>query len=253
MYQKIIFPFLLVFGTFVQANAQESIKDEPILLTQISVHGGFHLPAAMMAQKFGSSFLLGGGVHVKNRKNIIFGAEYSYFFNETVKNREQYLQNMRTVDNMIIAKDGTAANILSGERGFIIQGNIGKIFPVIGPNINSGILIRIGIGYFQHKIHFEARKQDVPQIEGDMRQYYDQLTSGPTITQFIGYQHLSNSRLANFFIGIEGYQAFTQNRRDYNIDLNGPDKTQRLDMLFGARVGWMWLIYKRKPQDFYFN
>lgn len=253
MFQKTIFSLLLSTGLFTQLFAQESIKDERILLTQINVHGGFNLPAAMMAQKFGSSFLLGGGVHVKNRKNIIFGAEYSYFFNETVKNSQQYLQNMRTVDNMIIAKDGNPATILSGERGFIIQGNIGKIFPVIGPNPNSGILVRIGFGYFQHKIHFEARKQEVPQIEGDMRKYYDQLTAGPSISQFVGYQHFSNSRLANFFIGIEGYQAFTQNRRDYNIDLDGPDKTQRLDMLFGVRVGWMWLIYKRKPQDFYFN
>lgn len=253
MYQKIVFLLFFLFGALLPINAQDNIKGEPILMTQISVHGGFHLPAAMMAQKFSSSFLFGGGLHIKNRKNLIFGAEYSYFFNETVKNSEQYLQNMRTVDNMIIAEDGSPANILSGQRGFIIQGNIGKIFPIIGPNVNSGILVRIGVGYFQHKIHFEARRQEVPQIEGDIRKYYDQLTSGPTITQFIGYQHLSNSRLANFFIGLEGYQAFTQNRRDYNIDLNGPDKKQRLDMLFGARVGWMWLIYKRKPQDFYFN
>jgi len=243
------FAALLLFNI----SAQENIDDVPLRIYQISVHGAYHLPAGMMAQKYGAAVLIGGSLSVKNKKNLVFGGEYSYFFNEKVKNPEQYLQNMRTADNYIIAKDGSPANILSGERGFVIQGTVGKIFPVIGPNPNSGILVKIGGGYLQHKVHFEARKQEVPQIEGDMRKYYDQMTSGPLLTEFIGYQHLSNSKLANFYIGIEGYQAFTKNRRDYNIDLGGPDNTQRLDMMFGIRAGWMWLIYKRKPQDFYFN
>lgn len=253
MTTKAFFVTIICVGLVANLFGQENIDDAPLMMTQISVHCGVQVPAGMMAQKYNTSFSIGGSLNLKTTKNFIFGLDYSYFFNEQVKNPDQYLLNLRTEDNIIIAKDGNAANILGSERGHIAQITIGKIFPIIGPNPNSGIIVKIGGGYLQHKLNLEARKQDVPQIEDEMRKYYDQLTSGPTISEFIGYQHNSNSRLANFYIGIEGYQAFTKNRRDYNIDLGGPDNTQRLDMLFGLKVGWMWLIYKRKPQDFYFN
>lgn len=248
---KYLFAGILLIGSF-QSFAQGEIKDSTLLITQVSAFGSHYLTAGDFHDKYLSPTLIGAGVHVKNRKNWVFGVEGGYLFRDGVKNAQQYLSNMRTSTGQIIAQSGDFAPILANLRGFVINANIGKVFSVLGPNPNSGIVVRAGVGYLQHKINFEARTREVPQIEGDMRKYYDQLTSGFSLNQFIGYQHLSNSRLTNFYVGIEGIQALTQNRRDFNIDLGGPDDNQYVDMLFGLKAGWIVLIYKRKPDEFYF-
>lgn len=241
---------LLLAG--VHSFGQGEIKDSTLLITQISAFGSHYLTAGDFSDKYLSPTIIGASVHIKNRKNWIFGVDGGYVFRDGIKDAQQYLSNMRTSTGQIIAQNGDFAPILSNLRGFVINAHIGKVFSVIGPNPNSGILVRAGVGFLQHKINFEARTQDVPQVEDEMRKYYDQLTNGISFNQFIGYQHLSNSRLTNFYVGIEGFQALTRNRRDFNIDLGGPDDHQNLDMLFGLKVGWIVLIYKRKPDEFYF-
>jgi hypothetical protein len=42
-------------------------------------------------------------------------------------------------------------------------------------------------------------------------------------------------------------QGFTQGMRDYQIDLEGPYRDKRVDMLLGIRVGWVIPIYRRAP------
>lgn len=244
---------VLIVAATTQIMAQGTIRDTTLLISQVSVFGAHYIPAGDISEKFGNSTLIGAGYHVKNRKNWIFGIDGGILFRERIKNPGSYLTNMRTNNGEIIAQDGNYAAISMNLRGWIVNASIGRVFSIFGPNSNSGLVVRGGAGYFQHKIHFEARQHEVPQIEDDMRKYYDQLTSGWSLNQFVGYQHLSNSRLTNFFIGIEAIEAFTQNRRGYNIDLGGPDNRQRLDMMFGLKAGWILLIYKRKPQEFYIN
>lgn len=244
----ILFALMLPTG----ASAQGSIQDTTRLISQINAFGAQYLLAGDFANKFFSPTMVGAGFHIKNYKNWIFGADGGFLFRDGLPNANDYLKNMRTEDGYIIAQNGTFATIVAGLRGFAINAHIGKLFTWIGPNPNSGVLFRAGAGFFQHKIHLEARRQEVPQVEGELRKYYDQLTNGLAFNQFIGYQHLSNSRLTNFYIGIEAIEAFTQNRRDFNIDLGGADDAQRLDVMVGLKAGWIILIYKRKPDDFYF-
>lgn len=247
------FSIALLSACCVKATAQADITDSTLLISQVSVFGSHFIPAGDFADRFMSPTIIGAGYHLKTRKNWIFGADGGYMFRDGIRNHGDYLTNMRTSSGNILAQSGEFATVIAGLRGFTINAHVGKIFNWIGPNPNSGILFRAGGGYFQHKIHFEARKHDVPQLEGDMRKYYDQLSSGFSLNQFVGYQHLSNSRLTNFYIGVEAIQAFTKNQRDFNIDLGGPDNTQRMDLLFGLKAGWIVLIYKRKPKDFYYH
>jgi hypothetical protein len=91
----------------------------------------------------------------------------------------------------------------------------------------------------------------VPALEGDYLKGYDRLTSGFCLSEFVGYQLLSNSRLLNFFAGVELYQGFTRSRRDWNIDQVKKDDSPRLDLLSGIRVGWVLPLYRRAPKEFY--
>jgi len=247
---------LLILATafcwYGETMAQSEISDSTILVSQINVFGAHYIPAGDFDERFLAPTMIGAGYHLKTRKNWIFGVDGGYLFRDGLRNPMDYLTNMRTSSGNIIAQNGDFAAVLGALRGFTINAHIGKVFNWFGPNPNSGILVRAGGGYFQHKIHFEARKHEVPQLEDDMRIYYDQLSSGFSLNQFVGYQNLSNSRLTNFYIGIEAIQAFTRNQRDFNIDLGGPDTALRTDLLFGLKAGWIVLIYKRKPKDFYF-
>ena len=76
---------------------------------------------------------------------------------------------------------------------------------------------------------------------------------GLLLTEFIGYQHMSNNRLTNFYIGIEASQGLTRGMRDYQIDLMAPLKEKRLDLLFGLRLGWIIPVFRQAPQEFYIN
>jgi hypothetical protein len=80
---------------------------------------------------------------------------------------------------------------------------------------------------------------------------YDRLTNGLSLNQFIGYYHLSNNRLINFYIGAQGTEGITQSRREWNLDTQTHDTAKRLDMLFGLRAGWILNLYQRAPNDYY--
>jgi hypothetical protein len=64
---------------------------------------------------------------------------------------------------------------------------------------------------------------------------------------------MDNQRLANFYVGLEAIQGFTQSRRDLNFDTGISDTQPRLDMLFGIRAGWVIHLYSREPQLYYSN
>lgn len=254
MLQPIKFIVTIALCSFwtTHCSGQGDIRDTTRLISQASVFGGYYLPGADFGEKYFAPAMIGAGFHIKTYKNWVFGVDGGYLFRDGIRNATDYLENMRTESGQIISQDGNYANIVAGLRGFSIQAHIGKIFNFFGPNPNSGLIVRAGGGFFQHKIHLEARTQEVPQLEDDKRPYYDQLTNGFSLNQFIGYQNLSNSKLTNFYIGVEFIEAFTQNRREYNIDLGGADDKQYIDLLIGIKVGWIVPIYKRKPQEFYF-
>lgn len=250
--KNILYSFILSV-VVISVSGQGDIQKDKLLMSQVSIHAGYFLNGGDFADRYLSPVIIGAGYHIKTKGNILFGVDGGYVFRDGIKNRENYLLNMQTSNGEIIAQDGSYAQILFGLRGFVLNGSVGKVFPIFGPNPNSGLLVKLGGGFMQHKIHFESRRDDVPQLEGDMRKYYDQMSYGWSLNQFVGYQNLSNSRLTNFYIGIEAIQGFTQNRRDYNIDLGGPDNSMRTDLLFGIKAGWIVLIYKRQPQEFYFH
>ena len=73
------------------------------------------------------------------------------------------------------------------------------------------------------------------------------------LKEFIGYQHMSNNRLTNFYIGIEASQGLTRGMRDYQIDLMGPYTDNKFDVYLGLRAGWFFPVLRKDPNEFYYN
>jgi len=232
-----------------QGNINDSILFTPIFQFTFGVQA----PGGDMADRYGINFTVGGAFLVKTKTNIVLGIEGSLIFGSDIKDREQVLEQISTEDGYIVDIYGSPANITIYERGFYFGLKGGKLFPVIGPNPNSGLLVTLGLGYMQHKTRIENSENTVPQVQGDYEKGYDRLCGGPAISQFIGYMHLSNSKIANFMIGLEFQQAWTHSLRSYDFNLMGKDDTSRLDLFYGIKAAWMIPIYQKSPDRYYYN
>ena len=204
-----------------------------------------------MADRFGNNYNIGAFLNYKFSNNWLIGVESDFLFADNIK-EEGILAGISTDDGHIIGESGEFATVYLYERGFHILAKVGKVFPVFGPNKNSGILVYAGAGFLQHKIKIDVDKEDVPELSKEYKKGYDRLSNGPAITEGVSYLHCGSKRLINFSLGIECTQAFTQNRRDYNFDQMKKDTTKRLDLLFGVRFTWFFPLYKSAANAYFY-
>lgn len=243
---------LLLFLMAENAKAQRNIRDSVIAFPMIGATAAFQIPGADMADRFGTNTNVGGVFQWKLRNNLIVGLDGQFIFSDRVK-ETGILDSLADSKGNIIDDNGRFADIILYERGFKFELKAGKIFPVFGPNPNSGILFTIGAGLLQHKIRIQSQGSNVPSLQGEYAKGYDRLSNGLCFTEFIGYSYFSNSRRVNFYAGFEFTQAFTKNRRDFNYDTRMKDDSERLDLLSGLRLGWVIPLYKQSTKEFYYN
>jgi hypothetical protein len=232
----------------MQSNAQ-SVKDSSFRIIMTGVHFCGQLPQNNMAQRFGPNLSAGVDLFWKTKRNFLFGIEGSYFWSKNV--REDVVASMKNSDGFITDNEGYPADLRTTERGWNFDAKVGMIIPKTGHNPNSGIFFTIGAGYMQHKVKLYDANQKIAAIKGDLAKGYDRLSGGFAVTYFIGYQYLSNNRIANFSFGVEMYQGFTQSFRGFNYDTGLKDTQKRSDVLVGLRFTWLLPLYKR-AKDFYY-
>jgi len=245
-FQLLFFLFLFSYSVF----AQWQVRDSSLFNPHVTVGYGYSTPGGDLANRFGNNGSIEVGFNVKSKKNWYYGVQFNYLFGNRV-HEPNLLSNLLTDRGEILDEDGQIATMFIQERGFNVFLQGGKVLPIIGPNKNSGLLITAGVGLLQHKIRLEHQEAKITQLEGEYLKGYDRLTNGLSVHQFIGYYHLSNNRLINFYIGAQATEGFTQSRREWNLDTQTQDTDKRLDMLFGLRAGWILNLYQRAPNDFY--
>ncbi|HHS95413.1 MAG TPA: hypothetical protein ENJ45_02405 [Phaeodactylibacter sp.] len=236
---------LLVFTICLQAQNRQSTNEGRALL--LDFHYGAAVPGGDLKDRFGHNFDAGAGIEwMLNDANWILGVGGGILFGNKLK--EDVLANIRTPEGQIISSNGSWAQIVLRERGFHVEGRIGKLIPLMKDNHRSGLRLVLGIGFLQHKIRVQDDPQAfVPQIAGAYRKGYDRLTNGWMLSQFVGYQHLAKNRLINFYAGFEFKQAFTRNRRDWDfLSEAASDKNLRKDLMWGLKVGWILPFYISK-------
>ncbi|HQV00497.1 MAG: hypothetical protein JNK61_02125 [Bacteroidia bacterium] len=242
---------LLLFLISRQLMAQVSIKDSSINAVLVGMGAGLYTPAGDMADRFGNNVNIHLSCALKRTNNWIFGIEGEYIFGNTIK-EPNIFKNIQTNDGFIIGNDGKFATVRTFERGYIATFNVSKVLPLLGPNKNSGFIIKAGVGFMQHKIKIDPIGNTVPYLDKEHRKGYDRLSNGLALHQFIGYQYLGNTRAINFFGGFELFEGFTQSRRSYNHDTMIADTKKRTDILIGFKVGWILPLYKQAPSEFYY-
>ena len=244
-----ILTILLFFSALTSVQAQIDFAENKgnALLAKVSLAG--QTPGGHLQDRFGNSMSFGLGTDViTNKNNWILGWEGFYFFGTQVK--EDVLANLRTPQGQIIGNDRSYADVQLRQRGYYVGLLAGKMFVIPSKEKRSGIRVTAGGGFMQHKIRIQDDPiKQVPQLLGEYRKGYDQLTNGWALNQYIGYQMLSNDGRINFTAGFEFTQGFTQNRRSYSFNLLGQDTTERVDMLYAFRVTWILPFYFGQGTD----
>lgn len=231
--------------------AAQEIKDSTLALVAVQADYAQQLPGGDLADRFGTNSNIGIGAFRKLRNNITLGAEGSFLFGNNVV-EPRILTNVLNSAGQIVDAEGEMADVFLYQRGWTVFATAGRIFPVIGPNRNSGLHVKVGGGFMRHKIRVQTQENVVPQLEGNYLQGYDRLTAGPAALAYIGYQHFANRGRINFHFGLEIMAGFTEALRPYNFDTEQYNKPQRLDLLSGLRVGWTLPIYKKKDTGFHY-
>ena len=162
---------------------------------------------------------------------------------------DSIFDHLTTSSGNIISSQGTYASIFVYQRGWHFSARAGKLFPLFGPNPNSGLRVDLGAGYLMHKLRIEDGDNITPQLGPEYRKGYDRLTAGFALSQFIGYHHQSNKKRVNFFIGFELVQGFTSNQRAWNFDQRARDDRSRIDLLYGIKAGFIIPMYPQSAKN----
>ena len=254
-FKKAIILFVLILNLFPVKNLIAGAKDSIVNAPMAVVSYAFQFPEGDLKERFGYNNSMGLHLLNKTTKNWIFGVDYTYTFSgqKQVKNVNDLFDSIATADGNILDRNGEYVSLKVYERGWTSSLKFGKLFPVIGPNKNSGFCIIGSIGFMQHKIKIIDTYNRAPQLSQAYRKGYDRLTSGLMLSQFVGYIFLSTNRLVNIYGGFEIMEGFTKSRRSFNFDTEMRDTKNYFDIYYGPRIGVILPLYKRLPNDFYYN
>ncbi len=231
----------------------QGLTDTTLSVSMITINLGGQMPGEDLAERYGFSGSAGASFWHKTSSNWLMGAEFNYIFSENVKDKDHILSNISTSEGAIIDGNGQFAEVYYHQRGFYTGIVGGRLFPVIGPNKNSGLFFMAGAGILQHKTRIENPENKAPQISYDYALGYDRLTRGFAVSQFAGYLHLGSNRLSSFYAGVELVQAWTRAQREHDFSLMKKDTRERFDTLYSIRIGWVIPIYGRTVSEYYYH
>jgi len=249
----LLFTTILLLNNALIVKAQISLKDSSAFAGLISLSYSYQFSGGDLADRYGNNSTIGPSFLIKTKSNWIFGVDFNFIFGNDVKLYDQIVNSIAPLDGNVISREGLVTDVKMFERGFSTFFKVGKIFPIFNSNPNSGLIIMGSGGYLQHNIRIEVDNNNTPQLMGDYSRGYDRLSNGFAISEFIGYIYLSDRRLTNFFAGIEFAQGWTKSMRDYYFDTMQKDNNQKFDSFIGIKVGWVFPLYKRSPEKFYYN
>lgn len=245
--------FLLLIAISVRGFSQiKDWKNEAVSSFLIGVHYAPSYALGDLQKRYSFLNQIGADISYKTHSNWIFGGDMSFLFGNRTKITGLFDHLVDSQGN-ITNTDGNIGVVLANPRGWSFNLHVGKVFPVGKSNPNSGIFVRLNVGYLQHKLYIETRDDVVPSLELDYRKGYDRLASGFATEQMVGYLFMGDNEYLNFYAGAFIQEGFCKNRRNLNYDQPDipVDKRLRFDILTGVKVAWMFPAYSRYPKGYY--
>lgn len=248
--------FLFLFSQAFSQEVKEDKKNNDVTYSNailIEPIIQVNIPGADLAKRFGAILNFGAGIDYKFGKNIYVGAEGAFMFGPKAK-ETSHIRNTITGSGLIITDEGALDEVNLSMRGALVKATAGKSFYFNKNNPSSGILLKFGAGYLQHKILIDVDKRITPQLSGDYAKGYDRLSRGFLLSQYIGLVKLEKGKYVNLSLGFEITEAFTKNARPHDFHLNQKMNENRVDLMFGLKLTWMIPVYtgETSTNDYYY-
>ena len=222
----------------------------------LDAHLAYHFPLGNLRTMFKSNFAVGPGFTFKSKSNWTVGFHFDYMFGANMRDSAFFNGTLANENGIVIDGNGLVSpgGITAEGRYWTLQADFGKIIPVDRWK-NSGIWLRIGGGYFSHRLRLDDFGKQYPQLDGNYAKGYDRRSGGFVLSQFIGYQFVRKNRMLNFFIGVEFHEMWTKPNRNY-VFYEGPTDGMKAKFsgLIGFKAGWNIPLYERKTTTtFYYR
>ena len=231
---------LFFFASYFVCSAQNSA-------IYLGAKYGIQLPVGELSDRFGVNSNVGLEFSILTKNNYLFSIEGDYLFGRNVE--QNTISQLADSKGAIVTSDYRISNIKISERGFTIGLQVSKIVDLSADESITGIRFGLGAGYLQHKIRIKEDQGGIKQFEDPYIRGYDRLTSGPYISQIVGFQHFDYTGRFNFFLGFTAHEAFTKDRRGFAYDTQEVIDENRLDILLGARASLYITIKNMKPPE----
>ena len=205
---------------------------------------------------FKNNFAVGPGFTFKSASNWTVGFHFDYMFGANMRDSAFFNGTLANDQGIVIDGNGLVSQggITAEGRYWTVQADFGKIIPVNRWK-NSGIWLRLGAGYFSHRLRLDDFGNQYPQLEGNYAKGYDRRSGGFVLNQFVGYQFVRKNRMLNFYIGLEFHEMWTKPNRNY-VFYEGPtdDMKAKFSGMVGFKAGWNIPLYERKTTTtFYYR
>lgn len=228
--------FISIFYLTINAqNGDDKVYFDNAFL--ISPSYTFQLPAGDMIQSYGFNHNISLEFSYKIGKNWLIGAEGGFMFGSKAKDKE-LVNNLLTDQGSLIGKDGRLEDVNLSGRGMNIMAKFGKIIHFSPKNPNSGLMLKFGVGYIDHKIYINVNEKNVTQLTKEIRTGYDRFSSGVAFSQYVGLIKLEKNKFLNIAFGIEATEGITQNRRPFDFATGKTLNKTRFDFLVGFKFNW---------------
>jgi hypothetical protein len=230
-------------------RSQANLKDSCIGLTSVGMQYSANFPGGDMVKDYGFINGIGLDVFHKFKTNWSVGLDAQYLFGSKLKHDNPFGDYL-TDNSSIITNNGTIGDIRINSAGWNIAISAGKIFNWIGPNKNSGIQFRFGLGVLSYKIFIDPRNALIPQFVQPYKKGYDQLHLGVLAKQSIGYVHYgSKYHWLNFSTTLEISESYSTNIRGYNYAQAKYDTSWMMDFLYSIKIAYILPVYKKATSN----
>ncbi|MBL6876401.1 MAG: hypothetical protein ISR01_06375 [Chitinophagales bacterium] len=240
--RKIFLAFkCIMFSGVLFGQVEDDVVDyeKTLLLSPII---SLQIPGVELAERFGLAYQFGLAIEYKFAKNWSLGGEGGFLFGTKVKETD-HIEEALTLNGLVITEEGSLDNVDLNLRGAVVKVNVGKSFFFSPEKPSNGLLLKLGVGYLQHKILIDVNKRITPQLSGEYAKGYDRLSSGLLLSQYIGLIRLEKGKFVNLSIGFELTEGFTSNRRPFDFHLQRALKESRVDLMYGVKISWMIPVY----------
>jgi len=132
---------ILLMIIFTNMHGQFQIRDSVVSAFVPTLSYSYQFAGGDISKKYGDNSTIGVGLKYKTDQNFIYSFDVNFIFGNDVKNADSILWMVETSDGHIMDGNGTFALYTLYERGYNFNISIGKKFPILNPNPNSGLLI----------------------------------------------------------------------------------------------------------------